>query len=129
MCSSAPPHQDPLEGPSNASLQPSQQPAQHLPSLQQLPQYHPPQQPPQNLPNSNLPNIILPNMNLPNNLLNRVPIYVHPSLYRSLKVWFPLDVGGLSRDGRLTIELGTGSLRQAIGIFTFEDFRPIVDTK
>ena len=29
----------------------------------------------------------------------RVPILVHPSFYRSLKVRFPLDVGAVSRDG------------------------------
>ena len=59
----------------------------------------------------------------------RVPILVHPSFYRSLKVRFPLDVGGVSRDGRVNTELGTGSLRQAVGILTPEDFRPIVDTE
>ena len=32
----------------------------------------------------------------------RVPIYVHPSFYRSLKLRYPLDVGGISRDGRVT---------------------------
>ena len=58
----------------------------------------------------------------------RTPILVHPSLYRSLKVRFPLDVGGVSRKCRITTELGTGSLRQAVGILTPEDFRPIVDT-
>ena len=58
----------------------------------------------------------------------RVPIFVHPSFYRSLKVRFPLDVGGVSRDGRVTTELGTGSLRQAVGILTPEDFRPIIST-
>ena len=58
----------------------------------------------------------------------RVPILVHPSLYRSLKVQFPLDVGGESRKCRMTSELGTGSLRQAVGILTSGDFRPIVDT-
>ena len=29
----------------------------------------------------------------------RVPILVHPSFYRPLKVRYPLDVGGVSRDG------------------------------
>ena len=58
----------------------------------------------------------------------RVPILVHPSLYRSLKVRYPLDVGVVSRDGRANTELGTGSLRQAVGILTPEDFRPIVST-
>ena len=53
----------------------------------------------------------------------------HPSFYRALKVRFPLDVGGLSRDGRVTTELGTGSLRQTVSILTPEDFRTIVDTE
>ena len=58
----------------------------------------------------------------------RVPILVHPSFYRALKVRFPLDVRGVSRDGRINTELGTSSLRQAVGILTLGDFRPIVDT-
>ena len=60
--------------------------------------------------------------------LGRIPILVRPSLYWSLKVRFPLDVGGVSRKCWMTTELGTGSLRQAVGIFTTGDFRPIVDT-
>ena len=55
----------------------------------------------------------------------RVPILVH----LSLKVRFPLDVGGVSRDSRVTTELDTGSLRQAVGILIPRDFRPIVDTE
>ena len=45
------------------------------------------------------------------------------------KVRFPLDVGGLSRDGQVTTELGTGSLRQAVGILNPEDFWPIGDSE
>ena len=56
----------------------------------------------------------------------RVPILVHPSFYRSLKVQFPPDVGGITRDYRVVTELGTGSLRQTVGILTPKDFRPIV---
>ena len=59
----------------------------------------------------------------------RVPIYVHPTFYRSLKLQFPYDVGGISRSGRVTSELCTGSLRQAVGILTPKDFRPVVDTE
>ena len=70
-----------------------------------------------------------PSLNQMLNCSGRVPIYVHPALYRSLKVRFSLDVGGLSRDGRVTTELGTSSLRPAIGILTTEDFRSIVDTE
>ena len=61
--------------------------------------------------------------------MGRVPIYVHLCSYRSLKLWYPMDVGGISREGRVTNELGTGSLRQAVGILTPEDFRLIVDTE
>ena len=49
--------------------------------------------------------------------------------YRTLRLKYPLDVGGISRDGRVTTELGTGSLRQAVGILTPEDFRPVVDSE
>ena len=45
----------------------------------------------------------------------RVPILVHPSIYRSLKLRYPMDVGGITRDDRVSTELGTGSLRQAKG--------------
>ena len=38
----------------------------------------------------------------------RVPIYVHLSFYRSQKLRYPMDVGGSSRDGRVTFELGSG---------------------
>ena len=60
---------------------------------------------------------------------DRVPILVNPSLYNSLKLRFPIDVGGITRDNRVTTELSTGSLRQAIGILTPKDFRPVVDTE
>ena len=59
----------------------------------------------------------------------RVPVYVLPSFYRALKLKYSLDVGGVSRDGRITIELGTGSLRHAVGILNSEDFRAVVDSK
>ena len=49
--------------------------------------------------------------------------------YRSLKLRYPLDVGRISRDGRVTPELGTGSLHQAVGILTPEDFRSVVDSE
>ena len=57
----------------------------------------------------------------------RVPILVHPSFYRTLKLGYPVDVGGITRDDRVSTELGTGSLRQAVGILTPKDFRPVVD--
>ena len=39
----------------------------------------------------------------------RVPILVHPSFCRSLKLRYPMDVGGITRDDRVGTELGTGS--------------------
>ena len=59
----------------------------------------------------------------------RVPIYVHPRFYWALRLKYSLDVGGISRDGRVTTELGTGSLHQAVGILTPEDFRLVVDSE
>ena len=59
----------------------------------------------------------------------KVPIYVHPYFYWSLKLRYPMDVGGIFRDGRVTNELVSGSLCQAVGILTPEDFRPVVDTE
>ena len=40
-----------------------------------------------------------------------------------------MDVGRVSRDGQVTTELGSGSLRQAVGILTPEDFRTIMNTE
>ena len=59
----------------------------------------------------------------------RVPVSVHPSFYRSLKLRYLLDVGGISRDDRVTTELGSGSLRRAVGILTPEDFRLVVSNE
>ena len=59
----------------------------------------------------------------------RVPVYVHPSLYIALKLKFPLDIRSLSRDGQVTTKLGTISPRHAICIFTPKDFQAVVDTE
>ena len=58
----------------------------------------------------------------------RVPVYVHPSLYWSIKLACPLDVGGMSHDDQVTTELGTGSLEQAVGILKPKDLQSVVDT-
>ena len=36
---------------------------------------------------------------------SRDPIYGYPCFYQSLKLQFPLNIGGLSRDGTVTTEL------------------------
>ena len=61
--------------------------------------------------------------------LGRVPIYVHPSFYRALTLKYPMDEGGMSRDGRVTTELSTGSLRHAVGILTPNDFWNITNSE
>ena len=58
----------------------------------------------------------------------RVPILLHPSFYRALKLRFPGDVGGIAEDGIVSTELGQGSLGHAVGILTQQDFRPVIDT-
>ena len=50
-----------------------------------------------------------------NQCTGRVPIYVHPCFYRALKLWYTVDVVGISKDGRITNELGSGSPHKAVG--------------
>ena len=57
----------------------------------------------------------------------RVPILVHPSFYRALEMRYPMDVGRITRDDRVSTDLGNGSLHQAVDILTPKDFRPAVD--
>ena len=59
----------------------------------------------------------------------RVSIYAHPCFYRSLKLRYLLDIGGVFRDGRVMTELCTGSLRHTVDIFTPDDSRTIVDNE
>lgn len=40
-----------------------------------------------------------------------LPVYVHPSLYRALKLMFPGDIVSLSLDDTVKSEMGTGSIR------------------
>jgi len=66
---------------------------------------------------------------LKQNCRGRVPIFLHPSLYRALKVKYPHDVGGIARTDTVTKELGIDSLGQTVGILTREDFLPVLDTE
>ena len=43
-----------------------------------------------------------------NYVSKRVPLYVHPSLYRALKITFQQDIGGLAQDNTITKEMGFG---------------------
>lgn len=40
----------------------------------------------------------------------RVAVFVHPSLYRALKLTFPWDIGGVSQDGIIKFGMGCGSM-------------------
>ena len=57
-------------------------------------------------------------------LIGRVPVVLHPSLYRALKLTFPRDVGGLAHDGAINNEMATGSMSQTVGVLTPAMFSP-----
>lgn len=55
----------------------------------------------------------------------RVPVFLHPSLHRCVKLTYFTDVGGIALEGRMTSELGVGSLGQSV--LTSADFRPVCE--
>lgn len=55
----------------------------------------------------------------------RVPVLLHPSLYRSVKLTYPTDVSGIVLDGWMTMELG--SLGQSVRILSAKDFCPVCE--
>ena len=59
----------------------------------------------------------------------RVPISVHPSLYRALKCNLPDDVGGIIESKQISKEMAEGPLECAVGILTPDHFRPATDLK
>ena len=48
----------------------------------------------------------------------RVPVLVHPSMYRCLKTNYPGRIGGLSRVLTITKEMGAGNVGSAVGVLT-----------
>lgn len=50
---------------------------------------------------------------------------LHPSLYRAVKLTYPMDISGIVLEGRMTSELGVGSLGQSVRVLTDADFRPV----
>ena len=59
-----------------------------------------------------------------NKVSGRLPILVHPSLYRSLKLIYPSEVGVIVRDGYVPHDHGHGNLGLYVGRLTLEDFEP-----
>ena len=62
-----------------------------------------------------------------NKVSGRVPILVHPSLYRALKLTYPSEVGVVVRDGYVPHDHGHGNLGLYVGRLTLEDFEPTSD--
>ena len=54
--------------------------------------------------------------------VGRVPLYMHPSLYRRLKLEYPALVGGAMSRGEVEDALVTGNLGQEYYVPTREDF-------
>ena len=57
-------------------------------------------------------------------LVGRVPVVLHPSLYRALKLTYPRDVGSLAHDGAINNEMATGSMSHTVGVLTPAMFSP-----
>ena len=57
-------------------------------------------------------------------LVGRVPVVLHPSLYRALKLTYPRDVGGLAHDGVINNEMATGFMSQTVGVLSPAMFSP-----
>ena len=62
-----------------------------------------------------------------NKIAGRLPIYVHPSLYRSLKLMYPSEIGVIVRDGHVPHDHGHGNLGLHAGQLCLEDFEPVCD--
>ena len=57
-------------------------------------------------------------------LVGRVPVVLHPSLYRALKLTYLRDIRSLAHDGAITNEMATGSISQTVGVLTPAMFSP-----
>lgn len=40
----------------------------------------------------------------------RAHFFLHPTLYRDVNLTFPTNIGGIVKDGRITSDMGPGSL-------------------
>ena len=57
-------------------------------------------------------------------LVERVPIVLHPSLYRAIKLTYPWDIGGLAHERVLTSEMATGFMNQTVSVLIPAMFSP-----
>ena len=51
-------------------------------------------------------------------LVGRVPVVLHPSLYRATKLTLPRDIRSLAQDETICNEIVTGSMSQIVGVLT-----------
>lgn len=57
----------------------------------------------------------------------RVPVILHPVLYRAVRLIYHTVVGSIVLDSCMTTEMVTGSLGQSVRVHTAEGFRPVCD--
>lgn len=60
-------------------------------------------------------------------LRREVPVLFHPSLYKVVKLTYPMDVGRIVLDERMTSELVIESLGQSVRVLSGADFRPVCE--
>ena len=64
------------------------------------------------------------NINSCKGLVGRVPVVLHPSLCRAVKLTYPRDVGDLTHDRVITNKISTGSMNHSVGVLTPAMFSP-----
>lgn len=52
----------------------------------------------------------------------RVPVILHPCLYKTLKLSYPMDVSGIFLEGRIMSNISTGTRVQSVRVQTTTDF-------
>lgn len=58
----------------------------------------------------------------------RAPVLLHPSLYRVVKLTYPMDADRIVLDGWMMMsELGTESPRQSVWVLSAANFRPVCE--
>lgn len=53
---------------------------------------------------------------------DRVPLFVHPSQYRALKLTFPWDIDNISPDGTIKRDMGQNSMGPAVSVLILSMF-------
>lgn len=57
----------------------------------------------------------------------RVLVLLYPSLYKALRLTYPIDISSIVRNEWMTSKFGTGNLGQSVGVLIPTDFRPYVN--